>query len=360
MKRQAGGLLIIFYCSLVLGQDAEPNKVQLQSAFVVAQKQVVISARETGTLFKFNLQPGDAVKAGQLIASLESTETRLLVDRAEVDLAMARQTANSKVGIETARLRLQEARELQRQSELTRSIARMMSESDLSQRAADVQLKSARADFDRAIRSREKYAASVSQSEFDRLKLNVDNANIAVLKAKQDKAVAELNHRLEESGSDEKSQAVKREELAVTNAENEHKLLQLVTNQREIALKLAREMQRRREFVSPIDGEVAETFFVDGEWVKVGDKIARVVNLDRLYAEGFVDAQFTRAQLKSATATVVIRRGKKQITIPGEVVFVSPEVDRRNRQFQVRVKFDNRTFGVSPGTPADVSIELKQ
>ena len=46
------------------------------------------------------------------------------------------------------------------------------------------------------------------------------------------------------------------------------------------------------------------------------------------------------------------------VEIKGRVKFVSPEVDRRNRQFRVRVEFDNRKVGLSPGLPAEVSLKL--
>lgn len=354
------------FCAIALGQVAGPtpeqgaasNHIRLQSAFIVPRKQVVVSARESGTLVQFHLQPGDSVKTGQLIAALDSTETRLLVARAKVDLEMAQQSADSQLEINTAQQLLEEARQLQKQAELSRNIAKLISTSDISQQSAAVQLSSASAELDRATRSRAKHASSISQTEIDRLQLAFSNATIEVQKAKQDKAITALRLQLEESGLSEKQQAVKRQQLAVAQAQNKHTLTGLAKAQREIALKLAEDMHQRREFTSPIDGVVAETFFVDGEWVKLGDKIARVVNLERLYAEGFVDAQYTRAELKQARATIVIRHKASQIEIPAEVVFVSPEVDRRNRQFQVRVEFDNRKFGISPGTPAEVSIEL--
>ena len=42
---------------------------------------------------------------------------------------------------------------------------------------------------------------------------------------------------------------------------------------------------------SPIDGEVVKVYPHAGEWVNRGDPIARVVRMDRLRVEGFLEAE---------------------------------------------------------------------
>ena len=53
---------------------------------------------------------------------------------------------------------------------------------------------------------------------------------------------------------------------------------------------LAAQKVERHQVLAPLSGMVVEIHRQRGEWVEPGDKVLRIVRLDRLRAEGFVDA----------------------------------------------------------------------
>ena len=47
---------------------------------------------------------------------------------------------------------------------------------------------------------------------------------------------------------------------------------------------------KKHRITSPLDGVIVQLYRKPGEWVSPGDPIARLVRMDRLRVEGFVDA----------------------------------------------------------------------
>ncbi|MDB4614499.1 HlyD family efflux transporter periplasmic adaptor subunit, partial [bacterium] len=278
----------------------------------------------------------------------------------ELDLQIAKTAADDQVNIESAQRMLKESQHLKTQAELAKQIASLRSGSDVALKAATVKAASAQAELNRAIRSRAQHKASFSQTEIERLQLAYRNAELEITKANQDIQIAKILQQLEDSTLSERKEGVLRHELAVSKAKNDMAMAVLVKQQRELAVQLAKEMHQRREMISSIDGEIAETFVAEGQWVETGDKIARVINLTTLRVEGYVKAEYPRQHLKNADASIQIGSGSNRTTIPGRVVFVSPEVDRANRQFVVRIEFDNRQHGLTPGMAATATLRFKK
>lgn len=102
----------------------------------------------------------------------------------------------------------------------------------------------------------------------------------------------------------------------------------------------------RHEVLSPIDGVVVEIFKRGGEWVKPGDAVARVINLDQLHAEGFLsgDVRPVRGQ------EVRLRKGDQEVK--GAIDFVSSERDSVSGELRFLVRLRGGTF--LPGDRVDI------
>ena len=107
---------------------------------------------------------------------------------------------------------------------------------------------------------------------------------------------------------------------------------------------------QRHSIVAPLTGMVAKRYRHRGEWVQPGDKVFRIVRLDRLRAEGFVDAASVRGTLTGRQATLTVDLpGQPQTRFSGTVTFVDPEIDPVNRQIRIWVEIDNPAAATATG-----------
>lgn len=111
----------------------------------------------------------------------------------------------------------------------------------------------------------------------------------------------------------------------------------------------------RRMIKTPIAGVVVDVLKHNGEWVEPGDKVVRVVRLDRLRAEGFIEARFALRSLVGQPVAVNVSNDPTR-TFQGKIVFVSPEIDPVNQQARVWAEVDNTMHALRPGLRARMVI----
>ena len=146
------------------------------------------------------------------------------------------------------------------------------------------------------------------------------------------KAIAEhrLNKAVEQANNDvDFRYAVKAAEVA----ETEHKMY-LATNAKAAdesrAERDATELAFARcETNSPLDGIVVRMYKEEGEWVRPGEPLMRVIGMRHLKVEGSVPAyDYEPRELFHKSVTVEITLPNKKIkTLHGYINFVSPEID---------------------------------
>jgi macrolide-specific efflux system membrane fusion protein len=94
-----------------------------------------------------------------------------------------------------------------------------------------------------------------------------------------------------------------------------------------------------------------------GEWVQPGDTVARIVRLDKLRVEGFLAAKHARPELVGSKTIVKVTIGDDELEFPGEIVFVSPEIDPINSQVRVWADVENADLVLRPGMQAVLVVE---
>jgi multidrug efflux pump subunit AcrA (membrane-fusion protein) len=120
---------------------------------------------------------------------------------------------------------------------------------------------------------------------------------------------------------------------------------------------------QRRRITAPLDGVVVELSRHEGEWAQAGDPIMRLVRIDRLRVEGFLNVkEFRASQVQGRPVTVVVKLAGQTETFSGKIVYVKPLVEAGGR-FQVRAEVQNRqengVWVLSPGLNAEMTIQLK-
>lgn len=116
---------------------------------------------------------------------------------------------------------------------------------------------------------------------------------------------------------------------------------------------------------SPFDGVVVQVLRHQGEWVQPGEPVMRVVNMQRLKVEGFVEAEDLLPQdVLGKTVDIVVRLGHDQVEeLQGRINFASPLV-QAGGIYRVSVEVENRQVDgfwvLRPGLSATMSIQLQE
>jgi macrolide-specific efflux system membrane fusion protein len=150
---------------------------------------------------------------------------------------------------------------------------------------------------------------------------------------------------------------VQKNQLEAEQAEHEHQVALLELKAQENEFTAARAQVARRRVVAPFDGVIVQIYVRRGEWVEPGQKALRIVNVDRLKAEGFVPAAGAVAELSGKSVSLEVDGLSPQRSLGGTIAFVSPEVDPITGQVRVWAEIDNHEGKLRPGQSARMVIE---
>jgi len=320
--------------------------------------QAEVPARDAGLLTSIGVRAGDEVEDGQILAQLDADEETLAITHAELQLEIARRDSENPLPVKTAEAKLSESRRTLQRAQLAQDIAARQADDDVAVRLATKTRDASMADLDRASRSRKAFSSSVSIAEIDRLQLIVDRNTLEIEKSGVDREIAAIKADMEKAQVSEQEQIVERLGLETEQATYDQTTAATALKIQEQAVELTRLRVEKRRVRSPLAGVVAEVHRHNGEWVEAGTPVLRVIRLDRLKAEAFVDAALADSGLRGASATVTFRRNGQEHVLPGEVSFVSPEVDTVNRQVLVSVEIDNSKLILRPGMKASLTIAV--
>lgn len=200
----------------------------------------------------------------------------------------------------------------------------------------DIDVRYARAAYDVAEKKLIKYLeanrktpGTVPETEVDVQKLERDKFRLSIEKAQKDLVIADLQRQVSEA-----------------------------------EMKAAEAKVERRRIVAPLDAVVVELTHHEGEWVQPGDPVMRLVRVDRLRVEGFLNARdFRASEIKGRPVSVEVElaRGQKEV-FPGRIVYVKPLVEAGG-EFLVRAEVENRrengVWVLCPGLNAKMTIQLR-
>jgi macrolide-specific efflux system membrane fusion protein len=193
---------------------------------------------------------------------------------------------------------------------------------DVAIRSAQKALLFNKAEFERLERVRRETPGSISASELEERRFHADQAELDLEKARHERR------------QDQLSADLKAKEL---------ELSQYNINVRKI--------------IAPINGVVVEVLRQPGEWVEPGEKVLRIVRMDRLRVEAMVHARNLPPDLRGAPVTITMELpGKGEATFPGKIVFVSPEISPVNGQVRVWAEVDNKDGLLNPGLRPRMTI----
>ncbi len=227
-------------------------------------------------------------------------------------------------GQQIAQIDVAEAKLTLEHVKLEVQVAKQQAEDDVNIRLAHKANALASTDLRRAESVNQQAPNSVPAREIDKLRLSMENTALEIERAQRDQALAELSYQL--------------------------KL---------VALKMAEHDLAMHKIESSATGMVVQLNKHVGETVEPGELIAKIVRVDRLRAEGYVEAKDATLGLMGRLAILEIQvPGRKLAKLEGKIVFVSPEANPVNAQVRIWAEFKRGKLPIRPGLRGQVIIPV--
>jgi multidrug efflux pump subunit AcrA (membrane-fusion protein) len=369
-RKFVGLFLIGLFTVAVLGASgptkstAEKSRViNVESAYLRLIDQVDVPAQTAGVLARIPVREGALVKETDLLVQMDVVDATLGLERAQFDLEVARTLAASQAKVEEARTAVAEAEAANEKARFELEMARKKAESNIALRFSTKAATLAENELQRGLAARKEFRDSVSQNEIEHLQLASDKAKLDVEQAEQDQQTAGLARQVKQSDVTGLELAIKRRELELKQAEEGAEVAVITRRLKEHDVAVAQRELDRRAIKAPLTGVVVQILRRKGEWVEPGDKVVRVLRIDRLRAEGFIAARDAHRALHGADTTVTVALpNKSPLQVRGKIVFVSPEIDAVNQQVLVWAEIENSgpQFELRPGMKATMAVELSE
>ncbi|HVX12210.1 MAG TPA: HlyD family efflux transporter periplasmic adaptor subunit [Pirellulales bacterium] len=152
-------------------------------------------------------------------------------------------------------------------------------------------------------------------------------------------------------------------ELETEKAQLELDVAKLTAKAKEASVEAADDDIHRRRVFSPIDAVVIEIDKHVGEWVNPGDRIARIVRMNKVRVKGMLAlAEVSPIQVADRPITVEARiSNNRSVQFQGRIVFVAPELDPSGKYYKVVAEVENReengTWLLLKGMSPRVTVE---
>jgi multidrug resistance efflux pump len=153
-----------------------------------------------------------------------------------------------------------------------------------------------------------------------------------------------------------------RARMQVDVAKRDAETAQLTVRLRQAQIDVAQINLDRHRINAPWDAVVVQLYKHVGEWVNAGEPILRIIHLDKLRVEGFLDINDMLPEEVAGRAVMVEVRLKDRTEVFKSVIsYVSPEIEASG-EYRVWAEVENRSIEgnpiLRPGMDAEMLISL--
>jgi len=336
---------------------------------------VDVGSKLAGRIVAVSVQEGSRVRAGQVVARVDSASLTQQIMQAQAGVAAAlsgKQQATIQAQVSPqqsmAAIRQAEAGVAQAQAQLdlvqagarSQDVARSRETVNSAKSAMD----KAKVDLDRA---KKLYAGdAISKADVDAAQLGYDTALSTYRSALEayDAIVEGARPQEIRQAQEAVRQAQEQLRLARANSVNDDIKKQQVAQadaqlrQAQATLRLAQQQLMEASIISPIDGYVTGKPAKVGQVVSPGTVVASIVSLDGVYFEGQVpETEIANVQVgQTATITLDAIPGR---TFSGSIIAIDPKAESLGRLFAARIALQNSGNAVKPGMFGQAVLKLK-
>ncbi len=325
-------MLVLVVAAVAAGCKSRGAEGPPRASGYVEATEVRVAPEVGGRVLEVAVAEGDRVESGALVARLDTADVELALKRAYAE----RDQAAAQLKLLQAGARAEDIRQARAQAESAQSDVR----------AAESELASATADLERFEKLLQANAGSRKQRDDAATRREVAAARVAAARDRA-RAAGEVVARLR-SGSRPEEIAAARARVAAMDA------------QIAVLAKGAGDATLR----SPLAGVVTSKLVDPGEMVAPRTPIVVVTELDKAWANVYVDEPIVPRLRLGQKATVVTDAGQR---LEGTITFISPraEFTPRNVQtaeersklvYRIKVSVDNREGVLKVGMPVEVEF----
>ncbi len=150
----------------------------------------------------------------------------------------------------------------------------------------------------------------------------------------------------------------------IDRAKMDKKIAGLTADVKSVEVEAAAEAMKRRKITSPMDGIVIQINLHRGEWVKPGDPVFHVQQIEKLKVEGSVSiAQLSPDKVIDRKVRVEVKlSGNRKESFDGKIVFVNPNVQSGGEyhvKAEVKNRLENNFWLLQPGMDAEMLIDTR-
>jgi HlyD family secretion protein len=335
MIMRASFIILVAFALVPACAEKPPDNTIRVSGHVEATE-VHVSAEVGGRIVDLKVDEGARVASGDVIATLDTRDTELQIQRAKADRA----AALAQLRLLEAGSRVEDIRQAQAQVEAAQADATTI----------EAELKSAQLDLDRFEKLLEANAGSAKQRDDAQARVDVARERQRAARERE-RASKEALTRLQKGSRPEEIDAGR---ARVAAADAQIAVLEKAVHDAGV--------------VAPVPGVITQKLVDAGEIVMRGTPLVVITDLDHAWANLFVpEPAIPRVKL-GQPATVHTDAGGQPLS--GQVTFISPKAEftPRNVQtaeersklvYRIKVSVDNRAGVLKSGMPVDAELALQ-
>jgi HlyD family secretion protein len=329
----AATLAAAAFFAAACANDAPDNTLRVSGH--VEATEVHVAAEVGGRILELRVDEGDRLTRGDVVATLDTRDTELQIQRARAD----RDAAVAQLRLLEAGSRVEDIRQAEAQVDAAEAEAM----------AIQADLKSAQLDLDRFEALLKANAGSQKQRDDAKARVDVTRERLRSAEERV-RAARQTVARLKDGARPEEIQAAR---ARVSAADAQIAVLEKALSDAQIR--------------APVSGVITQKLVDAGEIVMRGTPIVVVTDLDNAWANLFVpEPMIPRVKLGQPARVITDAGGEG---LPGKVTFISPKAEftPRNVQtaeersklvYRIKVTVDNREGILKPGMPVDAELEL--
>jgi HlyD family secretion protein len=322
---------LLFAAGAGCGGDADEGP--LRATGYVEATEVRVASEVGGKVLEVLVDEGARVQAGAPLVRLDQTELQIAVDRARAE----RQQADAQLRLLRAGARPEELRQA----------AAQVAAAEAEERAARAELEASRADLERFEALLDVNAGSRKQRDDAAARHEQAQARVNAA-GERARAAREAHARLRAGARAQEIDAAAARVAAV-----------------DAQIAALRENLADTQILAPVSGVVTTRLVDPGEMIAPGAPAVVITDLDRAWANVYVDEPLVPLITIGAPAAVLTDAGHR---LPGTVTFVSPRAeftprnvqtanDRARLVYRVKVTVDNREGILKSGMPVEAEFE---
>ena len=184
----------------------------------------------------------------------------------------------------------------------------------------------------------------VHTSELNRLHAANNRFTISV----SDSEIQRLEHLVEQA------------RLTIEQASRDHQIAGFTAEQKQSDAAATQVRLQQHELSAPFSGVIARVDARPGAWLDSNQPAVRLVQLNRVRAEAFVDGGKYGLELVGRSASFRVVGSANEVTskhaFPGKIVFVAPEIHPVTGQARIWCELDNDDLHLRPGMSGELII----